>query len=81
MDLISNDWKHLLKTETSQKILFKNFVLQHLSYWKAKASKIYFILLYDSSKYNKPFKFILLLNFFEGHLILIPKIWDKTLTD
>ena len=27
-DLILNDWKHLLRTETSQKIPFKNFLLQ-----------------------------------------------------
>ena len=33
MNLISNAWKHLLRAETSQKFLLKNF------YWKYKGTR------------------------------------------
>ena len=43
--------------------------------------EIYFTLQSNSTKYNKPFKFISWPNFLQGHHILSPEICGKTLTD
>ena len=48
---------------------------------KLSNKEFYFILQSNSTKYNKPFKFISWPNVLEGHHILIPKIRSKTLTD
>ena len=64
MDLIPNDWKHLLKTKTSQKFILKTFYYISKGTSKVKDSQkpfdkdIYFILQSNSTKYNKTFKFI-----------------------
>ena len=88
MELITNDWKHLLGTETSQKYLLKNFYYNNKSgtrnvkdFQKLSNKEIYFMLQSNSTKYNKPFKFISWLNFLEGYLILTPKNWGQTFTD
>ena len=72
MDLIHNDWKHLLRTETSQKPLLKTFSCINKGNRKAKDfqklsnKETYFTFQSNSTKYNKPFKFISWLNFLEG---------------
>ena len=87
MDLIPNYWKHLLRTETCQKSLLKTFCHNNKSTRNVKNfqnlsnKEIYFILQSNSSKYNKPFKFISWPNFLEGKHILCPEIWGKTFTD
>ena len=87
MDLILNDWKYLLRTETSQKFLLKTFYYSSKGTRKVKDfqklsnKEIYFILQYNSTKYNKPFKSISWPNFPEGRHILSPEIWGKTFTD
>ena len=81
------DWKHLLRTETSQKFLLKTFYYNNKGNRKVKDfkdlsnKKIYFILQSINTKYNKPFKLISWHNFFEGYHILNPEIWSKTFTD
>ena len=65
MDLILNDWKHLLRTETSQKPLLKPFSYNNKDnrkvndFQELSNKEIYFTLQSNSTKYNKPFKFIL----------------------
>ena len=87
MDLISNDWKHLRRTETSQKSFLKTFYYNNKSSKKVKDFQklsnktIYLTRQSISTKYNKPFKFILLPKFLEGLHILSPEIWSKTFTD
>ena len=72
MNLISNDWKHLLRPEMSQKSFLKSFYYNNKSIRKVK----------DSNKsYNKPFKFVSWPHFPEGNHIPSPEIWDKTFTD
>ena len=64
MGLIPNDWKHLLRTETSQKSLLKIFCYNNKvtrkvkDFQKLSNKEIYLSLQSDSAKYNKPFKFI-----------------------
>ena len=48
---------------------------QKLSY-----KEIYFTFQSNSTKYNKPFKFISWSNFLEGHHILSREIWGKAFT-
>ena len=78
MDLILNDWKHLLRTETSQKSILKSFYYKNKELRKVKNSEelsnkeIYFPLQSISTKYNKSFKFISWSNMLEGRHILIP---------
>ena len=87
MDLISNYWEHLFRTETSQKPLLKTFYYNNKdtrevkNFQKFSNKEIYFIFQSNSSKYNKPFKFILNPNFLKEHHILSPEIWGKTVTD
>ena len=87
MEFIPNDWNHLLRTETSQKSLLKTFYYNDKGTTKVKEfqklsnKEIYFTLQCNSTKYNKPFKFISWSNFLEGHHILSPDVWDKTFTD
>ena len=87
MDLIINDWKHLLRTETSQKSLLKIFcynnnVTRKVKYFQKLSNKeIYLSLQSNIAKYNKPFKFISWPSFLELHQILSPDIWDKTFSD
>lgn len=62
MDLISKDWKHLYRNETSQKIILKTFDgdnkdTRKINYFQKLFNKeIYFPLQFNSSKYNKTFK-------------------------
>ena len=75
MNLIPNDWKQLLRTETSQKSLLKTFYYKNKGTNKVKDfqklfdKEIYFIFQYRSTKYNKPFKFISWPNLLERHHI------------
>ena len=76
MNLVPNNWKHLLRTETSQKSLLKTFYYNNKGTRKLKGfqklsnKKIHFIPQSNSTKYNKPFKFISWSNFLEGYHIL-----------
>ena len=64
MGLILNDWKHLLRTKTSQKSLLNIFcynskVTRKLKdFRKLSNKKTYFTLQSKSTKYNKPLRFI-----------------------
>ena len=75
MDLILNDWKHFITLNCN----FKKFLLFNGT-WKVKDfpklsnKEIYFTLQSNSTKYNKPFKFISWPNFLEGHHVLSPEI-------
>ena len=86
MGSIPNYWKHLLRTETSQISLLKFFWYNNKVTRKVKAfqnlstKEIYFTLQFNSTKYNKLFKFISWPNFREEHHILSPDIWGKTFT-
>ena len=74
MDLLPNDWKHLLRPEASQKFLLKTFYYNNTATRNKKDfqtlsnKKIYFTLQSNSTKYNKLFKFTSWPNYFEGHL-------------
>ena len=87
MDLIPNDRKHLLRTETFHKYLLKTFCYDNKDtrevkiFQKLSDKEIYFTLQSNSTKYKKHFKFILWSNFLDGHHILIPQIWGTTFTD
>ena len=87
MGSITNDWKHLLRTETSQKSLLNIFYYNNKvtrkvkDFQKLSNKEIYFILQSNSTKYNKPFEFISWPNFLEEYHILSPDIWGKTFTD
>ena len=87
MGSIPNDWKRLLRTETSQKSLLKIFYYNSKvtrkvkDFQKLSIKEIYFKLQSNSTKYNKSFKFISWPNFLEEHHILSPDIWGKTFTD
>ena len=62
MALIPNDWKQLLRTESSQKSLLKTFYYSNKGTRKVKDfqklsnKETYFTLLYNSTKYKKPVK-------------------------
>ena len=87
MDLISNIWKHLLRTETSYESLLKSFYFNNKGTRKVKDfqkltnKEIYFTLQSNSTKCNKLFKLISWLNVLLGHHILSPKNWRKVFTD
>ena len=76
MGLIPNDWKYLVRTETSQKSLLKTFcyinkVTRKIKDFQNLSDKeIYLSFQFNSVKYNKPFKFIPWPNFPEGDTIL-----------
>ena len=84
MGSILNDWKHLLRTETFQKSLSKTFcsnneVIRKIKdFQKLYNKEIYFSLQSNSTRYNKPFKFISWLNFLEEHRILSSDILGKS---
>ena len=88
MDSIPNHWKHLLRTETSQKSLLKiicynnNKVTSKVKdFHKLSHKEIYFALQSNSTKYNKAFKFISWPKFLDEDHLLSPDIWSKTFTD
>ena len=87
MNLIPNDWKNLLRTETSQKSLLKTLYHNYKDSRKVKLfqklsnKKIHFILKSNNTKHNKTFKFISWPNFVEGHHIFSPEILDKNFLD
>ena len=87
MGLIPNDWKHLLRTESSQKSILKNFCVNNKvtrkvkDFQKLSNKEIYLSLQSNSAKYNKPFKLTSWQNFLEGHHFLSPDIWDRTCFD
>ena len=64
MDVILNNCKHLLRTETSQKSLLKTFYYNNngtrklKDFQKLSNKEIYLTLHSSSTKHNKPFKFI-----------------------
>ena len=69
MNLIPNDWKHLLKTETSQYLCKGTRKVK--DFQKLSNKEIYFTLQSNSTKkHNKPFKFILWPIFLEVNHIL-----------
>ena len=80
MGSIPNDWKHLLRTETSQKSLLKNFCYNNKvtrkvkDFQKLSKKEISFTLQSNCIKYNKTFKFVLWPIFLEEHHILSPDI-------
>ena len=80
MGLIPDDWKHLLRTGTSQKSLLKFFcyntqVTRKIKdFQKLSNKEIYLSLRSNSAKYNKPFKFISRPNFLVGYRLLSPDI-------
>ena len=82
MALIPNDWKHLLRTETSQKSLLRIFCYNNKVTWNKRTSKNSLIKkftsafnLSNSAKYNKFSNFISWPNFLEERHILSPDIW------
>ena len=87
MDLIPNDWKHLLRTENCQKFILKTVSYSNKDTRKVKDfqklsnKEIYFILQSNSIKYNKSFKFPSWSNFLERQHILSPEIWSKLFSD
>ena len=86
MELIPNNWKYLLRIETSSKSLLKTFYANKgtrkvIDLQKLSNKEIYFTLQSNSTKYNKLFKFVPSLNFLEGHHILSLEIWGKTFPD
>ena len=86
MGLIPNDCKPSLRTVTSRKSFFKiycynNKVTRKVKDFQKHSNKeIYFAPQPNSTKYNKPLKFISLSNFLEEH-IFSPDIWRKTFAD
>ena len=64
MDLIPNDWKHLLRSKTSQKSFLKTFYYNNKGTRKLKDfrklsnKEIYFILQSNRTRYKNPFNFI-----------------------
>ena len=60
MDLITSDWKHVLRTETSKQFFLKTFYYNNKGTKKVKDfqklsnKEIYFILRSNSTKQNKP---------------------------
>ena len=84
MDIIPNDQKHLLRTETS---LWKTFYWSNKDTRKVKDfqklsnKEIYCTPHFNSTKCNKLLEFISWPNFLEGHHILCPKIWGENVTD
>ena len=53
---MESDWKHLLRTENSQKSLFKK--LYYNNKGTVKVKEIFFILQFHDIKYTESFKFI-----------------------
>ena len=87
MGFISNNWKHLIKTETYQKSLLKIFCHNNKvtrkvkNFRKLSNKEIYFNLQFNSAKYSKYFKLVSWPNFLEERHILSPDVWVKTFTD
>ena len=85
MGLIPNDWKHLLRTETSQKSYLKTFYYnikdsrKVKDFQKLSNNEIYFTLQSNSTKYNKPFKFISWPNFLKDTTFSVMRSWEKLL--
>ena len=69
VELIPNDWKHVIRTKTSEDSLLGIFYCNAKDIRKVKDlqklsnKEIYLILQYNNNKYNKPFKFLLWPNF------------------
>ena len=78
MGLIPNNWKHLLRTETSQKSLLKIFYYNNKDLQKLFNKKFFLSLQSYIAKYNKPFKLISWPNFLKENHILSPDILCKT---
>ena len=87
MSSISSNWKHLPTTKTSQKALLKHFchnikvTRKVKDFQKLSNKEIYFTIQSNSTKYNKPFKFILWPNLLEEYHTLSPDICGKCFTD
>ena len=87
MEFIVSNWKHLFRTENSQKVLSNFFYYKNKGtrevkdFQKLRNKEIYFAFQSNSTKQNKSFKFISWPNFLERHHILTPNIWGKTFTD
>ena len=80
MGSIPNDWKHLLRTETSQKSflnIFNKVTRKVKDFQKLSYKEIHFTLQSNSTKYSKPFKFISWPISLEEHHILSPDIWGN----
>ena len=87
MGLIPNDWKLLVRTETSQKslleiICYNSKVTRKVKdFQKLSNKEVYLTLQSNNATYKKLFKFISWPNFLEGHHVLSPDIWAKTFSD
>ena len=76
MDLIPNDWKHLLRIETFQKSLLKTFYYNNKGNSLIKKFSSPFNLT-NSTKYNKPSNFFSWPSILEGHHFSVLKSWVK----
>ena len=65
MDLILNDWKHLIRIETTPKSTLRTFYYNNKYIYSILQS----IARNTTNQYNKAFKFISWPNFLEGHHI------------
>ena len=87
MDSICNDWKHVIRNETSQKSFLETFCYNYQGARKIKSfligsdEKICLILQSNNTKYIKTFKFISWLIFMEKYHNLGPDNWGKIFTD
>ena len=78
IDLVRNDWKHILRNETSQKFLFKTLCYNHQGTWRIKDflelcnEKISLTVQFNNNKYIKTYEFISWPNFMEGCYNLSP---------
>ena len=87
MNLIRNDWKHILRNKTSQKSLFNFFYYNNPSTRKIKGflklsnEKICLILQSNDTKHIKTFKFISWPSFMERYHKLSSDNWDNIFTN
>ena len=83
---MSNDWKHKIRKETSQKNPFKIFCFNNIGtrekkdLQKLSNKEFHFTLQSDKTK-HKTFNFISWPKFIEGYQNLSPGIWGKIFTD
>ena len=86
VDLIPSNWKHILRTKTTQESLFKTFYYNVKGIRKVKNlqklsnKEFYVTLQHNHDNYNKPFKFISWTNAIEGNLghnfyLLVQKVF------
>ena len=84
IELIRNDWIHLVKTKTSQQSLLKVFCFNHRSTKKKKINKSKISRNFQTKKFTLLYKIIMRIiiniswtNHIEGNLVLNPKTLGK----